>query len=86
MIPLGLIAAGAVIQNKICGSGMITLISSNEEMNDIIKIVKFLKNAGLLKKHVSETVKKKQKKQKKCIVWYIISYIRCQFLRQSINT
>ena len=44
--------------------GITTLIISNEEMNDIIKTVKSLKNAGLLIKDVSETIKKKQKSQK----------------------
>ena len=34
-----------------------TLIISNEEMNDIIKIVKSLKQSGLLIKGVSETIK-----------------------------
>ena len=34
-----------------------TLIISNEEMNDIIKIVKSLKQFGLLIKGVSETIK-----------------------------
>ena len=43
---------------------MTTLIISNEEMNDIVKTVKSLKNAGLLIKDVSETTKKKQKNQK----------------------
>ena len=33
-----------------------TLIISNEEMNDIIKIVKSLKQSGLLIKGVSETI------------------------------
>ena len=34
-----------------------TLIISNEEMNDIIKIVNSLKQSGLLIKGVSETIK-----------------------------
>ena len=34
-----------------------TLIISDEEMNDIIKIVKSLKQSGLLIKGVSETIK-----------------------------
>ena len=34
-----------------------TLIISNEEMNDIIRIVKSLKQSGLLTKGVSETIK-----------------------------
>ena len=43
------------------GSGVITSIISNEEINDIIKIVKSLKESGLLIKSVSETIKMKQK-------------------------
>ena len=34
-----------------------TLITSNEEMNDIMKIVKSLEESGLLIKGVSETIK-----------------------------
>ena len=50
LIPLGLTAAAttdAAIQKKILGSGMISLIVSNEEMSDM-KIVKYLENADLL--------------------------------------
>ena len=36
-----------------------TLIISNEEMNDIMKIVKSLEESGLLMKGVSQTIKKK---------------------------
>ena len=38
------------------GLRMTTLIISNEEMNDIMKMVKFLENAGLLIKGVSKTI------------------------------
>ena len=59
LIPLGLttVASGtdAVIHKEKFGSGFATLIISNEEMNDIIKIVKSLEEAGLLIKEVSET-------------------------------
>ena len=49
------------------GSGVTMLILSNEEMNDIIKIIKSLKESGLLIKGVNETIKnnKKDKKNKK---------------------
>ena len=60
-IPLGLTAAASAtdpaIQNKAFGSGMTTLIIANEEMNDIIKIVKPPEESFLLIKGVSETVK-----------------------------
>ena len=39
------------------GSGVTTFIISNEEMNDIKKIVKYLGESGLLTKVVSETIK-----------------------------
>ena len=62
LIPLGLTAAAsgadAGIHKKILGSGHnnTTLIISNDETNDIIKIVKSLENSGLSLKGVTETV------------------------------
>ena len=53
LIPLGLTAvasADAGIHKKILGSGTTTLIISNDEMEDTIKIVKFLEDSGLLLK------------------------------------
>ena len=41
------------------------LITSNEEMNNIRKIVKSLEDSGLLMKSVSETIKNEAKEQKK---------------------
>ena len=46
------------------GSGFTILISSNEEMNDIMKIVKSLEESELLIKGVSETIKNEAKEQK----------------------
>ena len=43
------------------GSGMITLIISNEEMSDIIKIVQSLKVSRLLLKGVRKTMKNEGK-------------------------
>ena len=40
------------------------LIISNEEMNDIMKIVKSLEESGLLIKGVSQTIKNEAKEQK----------------------
>ena len=45
------------------GSGFTTLIISNEEMNDIMKIVKSLEESGLLIKDVSNTIKNEAKEQ-----------------------
>ena len=45
------------IYKKILGSGhMTTLIKSNNDIEDIIKIVKSLEDSGLLVKGVTETV------------------------------
>ena len=45
-------------------SRTITLIISEEEMNDIIKIAKLLEEYGLLIKDVSKTIKNEAKEQK----------------------
>ena len=68
LIPLGLTAAAsatdAAIHKKMFGSGNTTLIISNKEMNDIMKIIKSLEESELLIKCVSETVKIEAKEQK----------------------
>ena len=70
LIPWGLTAAASAadagIHKKILGSGhnnMTTLIISNNEMEDIIKIVKSLEDSGLLLKGVTETVQNEVKEQ-----------------------
>ena len=58
-------AADVGIHKKILGSGnMTTLITSNDEIEDIIKIVKSLEDSGLLLKGVTETVQNEIKEQK----------------------
>ena len=61
LIPLGLTtaasAADAGIHKKILGLGNnASLIMSNDEINDIINIVKSLEDSGLLLKEVTDTV------------------------------
>ena len=46
------------------GSGMTALIISNDEMDDILNIVKSLENSGLLLKGVSETTQHQAKEQR----------------------
>ena len=57
-------AIDAGIQKKIHGSGNTTLIISNEEMNDIMKIVQALKDSNILLKGVTKTIKNETKEQK----------------------
>ena len=65
LIPLGLTAAASAtdagIHKKILGSGRTMLIISNDEMKDIIRIVKSLQDSGLLLKGVSETIQTEAK-------------------------
>ena len=65
LIPLRLTVAAsetdAAVHKKRFGSGVTTLITSNEEMNDILKIVKCLEESGLLMKDVSEITKNEAK-------------------------
>ena len=49
---------------KILGSGITKLKISNDEMKSIIKIVKSLKDSGLMLKGVSETTKNEVRKRK----------------------
>ena len=53
-----------VLKKKMLGSGLTTLIISNDEMNDILKIVKSLENSGLSLKGVSETIQHEAKEQR----------------------
>ena len=67
-IPLGLTAAASAtdlaIHWRMFGSGFTTIIIYNEEMEDIMKIVKSLAESGLLIKGVRETIKNEAKEQK----------------------
>ena len=58
------LAIDAGIQKKIHGSGTTTLIISNEEMNDIMKIVQTLEDSNILLKGVTKTFKDETKEQK----------------------
>ena len=77
LIPLGLTAAASAadagIHKKILGSGKrpldstshnTTLIISNDEMENIIKIVKSFEDSGLLLKGVNGTIQDEIKEQK----------------------
>ena len=56
-------ATDAAIQKKVFGLGMATLVFSNEDLNDIMKIVKSFEESGLLIKGVSETIENETEKQ-----------------------
>ena len=68
LIPLGLTAAASAsdagIHKQILGSENTTLTISNSDMEDLIRVVKFLEDSGLLLKGVIESVQNEVKGQK----------------------
>ena len=62
---LGLTTASSAIdagaQKKLYGSGTTTLVISNEEMNDIMKIVQALEDSNILLNGVTKTIKNETK-------------------------
>ena len=68
LAPLGITADASAIdarfQNKIHGSGTTTLTISNEEINDIMKIVQAVEDSNILWKGVTKTIKIETKEQK----------------------
>ena len=92
LIPLGLTAAASAadagIHKKILGSGnhllhnnTTTLIISNDEMEDIIKIVKLLEDSGLLLKGASETIQNEAKEQRRGFLSVLLGTLGASLLR-----
>ena len=65
LAPLAITAAASAvdagIQKKIHSSGTSSLIISNEEINDIMKIVQALQDSNILLKGVTKTIKNETK-------------------------
>ena len=84
LVPLGLAAAStadAVIHKKVLGSGHSTnLIISNDEMEDISKIVKSLEDSGVLLEGVSETIKNEAKEQRGGFLSMLLGTLGASFL------
>ena len=57
-------ATDAAIQKKMYGSGNATLIISNDNMKDLIKIVTALEEDDILFKGISKKIKNETKEQK----------------------
>ena len=68
LAPLGLSAAMSAIdgsiKKKMLGSGVTTLIISNDEMDDILKMVKSLEDSDVLLKGVSEAIHHEAREQR----------------------
>ena len=88
-IPLGLTAAAssadAGIHKITLGSRAATLITSNEEMEDIMKILKSLEDSGLLLKSVSEIIQTETKEQKGEFLSMILSTLGASLLGNMVT-
>ena len=87
-VPLGLAIAASgtdpTIHKKMFGSGTTKLIIYNKEINDIMKIIKFLEESCLLIKGISETIKNEAKNKREGFK-YVVRYIRYYYIRKFIN-
>ena len=85
LIPLGLTAAASAsdagIYKKILASGSTTLITSNKEMNDIMKIVQALEDSNILLKGVTKTIKNETKEQKGGFLSMLLGTLGASLLR-----
>ena len=84
VIPLRLTAAASAADagiHKILGSGNnTTLIISNKDMDDLIKIVKSLEDSGLLLKGITESVQNEIKEQKAGFVGMLLGTLGASLL------
>ena len=84
LAPLGITAAtsaiDAEIQKKIHDSGTTTLIISNKEMNDKMKIVQALEDSNILLKRVTKTIKNEIKEQKGGFLNMLLGTLRASLL------
>ena len=88
-MPLGLIAAASVtdaaIQTNVFGTGVTALTISNEEINDIMKIIKSLQKFGLLVKGLSKTIKNEAKEQKDGFLGMLLGTLSASLLENLLT-
>ena len=86
--PLGLTAAMSAIdgsiQKKIHGSGA-KLIIEQEDVNDIMKIIKAVENSGILLKGVSKTIKNETKEQRGGFLSMLLGALGASLLRNLLT-
>ena len=86
--PLGLTAAMSAIdgsiQKKIHGSG-VKLIIEQEDMKDIMKIIKALENSGILLKGVSKAIKNETKGQRGGFLSMLLGTLGASLLGNLLN-
>ena len=89
LVPLGITASvsaiDAGIQKKIHDVGTTTLIISNEEMNDIIKIVQVLEDSNILLKGITKTIENETKEQKGGFLRLLLQTLGTSLLRNMLT-
>ena len=73
-------ATDTAIHKKMFRSEFSSLIISNKEMEDIMKIVKSLEASGLLIKGISETIKNEAKEQKRGFIGMLLETLGASLL------
>ena len=68
-------------KKKTHGSGTTSLITSNEEMNDITKIVQALEDFNILPKGVTKTIKNETTEQKGGLLSMLLGTLGASLLR-----
>ena len=72
-------------QKKMHGSGTKPLIISNEELNDIMKIIKALEDSNILLKRISKTIKNDIKEQNGNGIGIILGTLGASLLGNLLN-
>ena len=84
LVPLGMTASASAIdagiQRKIHGSGITTLIISNEETNDIMKIVQALQDSNTLLKGITKTIENETKEREGGFLGILLGTLRASLL------
>ena len=80
LAPLRVTATGSAIdariQNKIHGSETTTLVISNKEINDIMKVVQVPEDSNISLKRITQPIENKAKEQKGGFFRNVIRYFR----------
>ena len=72
-------------KKKILGSGTTTLVISNEEINDIMKIVQALEDSNILLKGVTKTIQNETKEQKVGFLSMLLGTLGASLLRNLLT-
>ena len=89
LAPLGISAAMSAIdgsiKKKMLGSGTTTSIISNDEMDDILRIVKSLEDSNVLLKGVSETTQHEAKERRIGFLSMLLGTLGASLLRDILS-